>query len=142
MAKITMTPEEFADKQARNLKNAGEDIRRGIEAVQVSPGKRAASQIEKMRTNFNKAIDSGKTKAALESIDLADWKSKTIDKGIPRISAGIDNARSKVVAFAGKLFPHIESGLSQLDSMPSTTLQDNINRMVTWVNHMAKFKYR
>jgi len=142
MGKLTMSPEEFADKQARNLKNSTEDIKRGVEAVTISPGVKAAQNIDKMKLNFNNAIDSGKTKKALENIDLSDWQKKTIEKGIPRISQGIDGARDKVVAFASALFPHIRTGLQKIEGMKSLTFEDNINRMVAWARHMKTFSYK
>ena len=137
---VKVTPEEFARKQARNLKNSTEDIRRGIERVTESPTEKAAAKADKMLANITESVTSGKWANNLRKVGLDTWKKLTLDKGVPRIAAGIDGAYDKVVNFAGELIPHIERGQAQLTNMPDTTLQDNIARMVKMTEHMATFK--
>lgn len=141
MAKsITMTPNEYADKQARNLSNATADIRRGVEAVTVCPSHLTDAQLMKMKNNFNESMDSGKTKRRMHSVSLDTWKKNTIEVGISRIPAGIAKARPKVVAFAEELFAHEKEGLQKLESMPSVTFDDSLNRMTEWARHMKNFR--
>lgn len=135
-----LTPEEFQEKHARNLKGAVADMERGVKAVSVSPTLKAAEALPKMRANWLKAIDSGKMERRLKSVGLEEWKSKMINKGIPRISAGIDEAKDKVIEFAGELLPYIDTIKTKIDKMPSVTLDDNINRMTTFIRDMAKFE--
>jgi hypothetical protein len=138
MAKLT--PAEFQEKHARRLKASTEDIRNGIMRVTESPMEAAAKKKDKMRANINTALDNGKWEKGLKRVSLSDWKSKAADVGVGRISAGIDAAASKVTSFAAELLPHIDNVKSQVDKMPSTTLEDNINRMTTFVRGMAKFQ--
>ena len=63
-----------------------------------------------------------------------------IDKGIPRVAAGIDAAAPKVKAFAEELLPHIDKVQAEVKKMPDVTLEDNINRMVNFTRGMAKFQ--
>lgn len=138
MAKLT--PTEFQEKHARRLKGAASDIRSGIEKVTESPTKKAATKIEKMRQNWLAKIDDGTTKKRLEAVTLEDWKRQAINVGIGRIAQGIDGAADKVVSFAEKLLPAVDAAQSKIKAMPDLTLEDNINRMTTFIREMAKFR--
>jgi hypothetical protein len=141
MAKrITISPDQFVEKHARNLSNSTQDIRAGVEAVDKCPSHLTDQQLMKMRNNFNESMDSGKTKRRMHSVTLETWKRNTIEIGIARIPAGIAKAKDKMLAFAGELLSYEQEGLSKLESMPKVTLDDSINRMGTWVRHMANFK--
>jgi hypothetical protein len=138
MAKITAT--EFQEKHARRLKAAVEDMRRGIDRVTESPTEKAASKQDKMLTNLTAAIQSGKWAAGLKRVSLDEWKRKARDIGVNRVAAGIDAAKDKVVAFAEELLPHIDRQKAKIASMPDVTLDDNLNRMLTFIRGMADFK--
>jgi len=138
MAKLTSA--EFREKHARRLKASVEDVRRGIDRVTESPTAKAAAKQDKMLTNLTAAISSGKWAAGLKRVSLEDWKKKTRDVGVNRIAAGIDAAASKVEAFADDLLPHIDRGQEKIKAMPDVTLDDNINRMVSFTRHMSELK--
>lgn len=135
-----VTPQEAANKWSRRLGAAGEDIRRGIERVSVAPGQQAAAQQPKMRARTLEAIDSGKWARNTAAVTLPDWKRAAIDKGVPRIASGATDAEPKMAAFMSELLPAVDAAVARVDAMPSTTLDDNIARMTTFVRQMADFK--
>ena len=140
MAKIKVSAEEFAEKHARRLKGAIEDVRTGVEKVTESPTVKAASKQTKMLQNLQQSVSSGKWAAGLKRVSLEQWKQKTIDKGLGRIAAGVDEAHDKMVAFGAQLLSY-ESGLKdQVDKMPDLTIEDSINRATSWIRGMAKFE--
>lgn len=138
MAKLTA--KEFQEKHARRLKAALPDMQRGVEGVTESPTAKAAQKADKMRANMLAAIDNGKWAAGLNRVSLDEWKTKMIEKGLNRVSSGIDGAAAKVEAFAGELLPYIDKAQASVKKMPDVTLEDNINRMTSFVRDMAKFK--
>ena len=138
MAKLS--PTEFQEKHARRLKASVEDVRRGIDRVTESPTAKAAAKQDKMLTNLTSAVNSGKWAAGLNRVSLEEWKKKTRDVGVNRIAAGIDAAKDKVVSFAEDLLPHIDRGKEKIKAMSDVTLDDNINRMTTFIRHMAELK--
>ena len=138
MAKLT--PEQFQEKHSRRLKASGEDMRRGVEAVTESPTLKAVAKKEKMRANINAAIDSGKWEAGLKRVSTEDWKKAMVEKGLGRVSAGIDGAKDKVISFASELLPFQDNLKNKIKSMPDVTLEDSISRMTTFVRGMAGFK--
>ena len=138
MAKLTAA--EFQEKHARRLKASVEDVRKGIDRVVENPCEKAAAKQDKMLTNLTASVASGKWAAGLKRVSLEDWKKKARDIGVNRIAAGIDGAKTKVVAFAEVLLPHIDRQLDKIKTMPDVTLDDNINRMTTFIRGMAEMK--
>lgn len=137
MAKLT--PQQFQEKHARRLKASIEDMREGVLRVTQSPTEAAAAKKEKFRAGINAAIDDGKWERGLRRVSLEEWKDKMITKGLGRVAAGIDAAAPKVIEFASELLPFQDRLQSQIDGMPDISLEDNINRMTTWIREMAKF---
>lgn len=135
-----LTAAEFQEKHARRLKAAIPDVQKGIDRVTVNPCELAAAKQEKMISNLTESVRNGKWAAGLKRVDLNSWKKAARDVGAGRISAGIDAAKDKVIAFAGDLLAHEDRALASIASMPDVTLEDNINRMVTWSRKMAEFK--
>lgn len=138
MAKLTAS--QFQEKHARRLKGAVEDVRAGIDRVTENPCEKAAAKQDKMLTNLTAAVASGKWAKGLKRVPLEVWKKQARDVGVNRIAAGIDAAKTKVIAFAEELLPHIDRELEKIKGMPDVTLDDNINRMTSFIRGMAGFK--
>lgn len=139
MARINMTPEEFAAKQAARLKGSINEIQSGINKVTEAPTAKAAKKQDKMLAGVQAAVQSGKWAARLNSVSLEEWKKKAIEKGLGRIASGIDGAHDKVVSFASQLLPYEAALQDKISKMPDLTLEDSINRMTTFVREMSKF---
>ena len=140
MPKINMTADDVADKHARRLKGAIDDIRNGVSKVTESPTAKAAKRVDKMVAGIQAAASSGKIANRLNSVTLQEWQDKTINKGLPRIATGIDGARDKVVDFYNQLLPFEQSLSDQVGKMPDLTIEDSISRVTTWIRGMAKFQ--
>ena len=139
---VKLSPEEYAEKHARNLKASVPDIRAGVARVTESPTAKAAAQQDKMIARLQEAVASGKWAAGLRRVSLEEWKDKTLNKGVGRIAAGIDAAHDKVVAFASDLIPFENTLMGRIDAMPDLTLEDSIQRATEWIRGMAKFSRR
>ena len=137
---IRMTPEEFAEKHARRLKASIEDIRLGVERVSESPTAKAAAKQTKMLQNLTQAVQSGKWASRLNSVSLDEWKAKTINKGMGRVAAGIDEAHDKQVKFAAQLLSFEGTLKTSVDKMPDLTIEDSIGRATAWIRGMSKFE--
>ena len=137
---VKLTPEQYQKKQAQRLKAALGDMREGIERVTEAPGAKAAKAADKWHAAVSQPDVKAKWQRRVGSVTLDDWKSKMINKGLPRVSAGIDNAAPKVIKFAAELFAHQNKLLEQLKTMPDLTLEDSINRASWWIREMNKFK--
>lgn len=138
MAKLSAT--EFQEKHARRLSAATEDVRKGIDKVTVNPCELAAQKKDKMLANLTAAVSEGRWESGLRRVSLEAWKDKAKNVGVGRIASGITAAKDKVIAFAEQLLPHIDNGIAAIKKMPDLSLEDNINRMTTFIRHMAGFK--
>ena len=135
-----LTPEEYASKQARNLKNSLPDIRSGIERVSTAPGASAAAAQSRMKDNLIRSIDDGRSAAKVRGVSLEEWKTAALTKGVDRIAQGIDQAHDKQVQMAGRLLAAVDSAAQKSNALPKGTIQDSIARMTTFVEDMHKFK--
>jgi hypothetical protein len=134
-----LTAAQYQEKHARRLKASIPDITTGVAAVTVAPGGLAAAKQAKMIDRLTASVTSGKWAAKVSAVTLADWKTATTNKGIPRISGGIDGAAAKVTAFATRLLPFETTLQSTVNALPDVTLEDSIARMTAWVRGMAQF---
>ena len=138
MAKVTS--EEYYEKWGRRLKGATTDIQRGVERVTMAPGQKAAQKQQKMLTNLTESVNNGTWAKKVAAVDLPTWQSKMINKGIQRISSGVDGAHDKSVQFADKLLPHVDAGKQKIAGMADLSFQDNMQRMVAFSEHMHTLK--
>lgn len=134
--------QEYAEKWSRRLKSSTEDIRRGIGKVSEAPGVAAARQVNLMKSNLNKSIDDGTWAAQVSAVPLQEWKDAAGKKGVDRIAAGVDAASPKQAAMATALLANVDASVSEANAIPRGTLEDNINRMTTFVRGMAKRRIR
>jgi len=138
MAKLT--PQEAATKLVQNAKQAAPLIAAQVAKVTISPTAQAAQKIDKMSQKFNEAVASGKVKRGMERVSVDEWKAAMTTKGIPRIAAGLDQAKPKIEKFFGEFLPFLDTVQAKVKAMPDTTLEDSINRMTTNVREIAKFR--
>ena len=139
---VKMTDAEFVEKWGRRLKGSTEDMRKGADRVTTAPSTQAIAKKDKMKARLNEAIDNGTWQKQLQGYGLEDWKRDFKDVGVARISSGVDKAQPKMEKFAAYLIPAVTEGQSKVEKMPDLTLDDNINRMTTFVRHMSTKKYK
>ncbi len=134
--------QEYAEKWGRRMKGSTEDMRRGIERVKEAPGKMAAAQKELLKAKLIASIDDGTWERNVAGVSLADWQSKMLDKGLPRVAAGVDAAADKQVVMADKLLKAVDESVAEANRTPRGTLEDNITRMTTYARAMNKRKIK
>jgi hypothetical protein len=142
MARVRTTPDEFASLWKSRLDASTDRIKAGVEKVTEAPGIAAAAASDKFRLHIIEAIESGRWAGEVSKVTLADWKKAMLEKGIPRIRAGTTAAVPEMKEFATALFTHIDAGQRMIEDKPSVTLDDNIERMTTFIRHMSTFHWR
>jgi hypothetical protein len=136
MARVTAA--EYADKWSRRLKQATPDIQAGIKRVQVAPGVAAAQQQAAMLQNLTAAVSSGVWARRVASVSVQDWQNAALNKGVARITAGVDAATPKVAANAQALLAAVDGAVQATNMHPRGDIESNINRAVTFMREMAK----
>ncbi|GAH46256.1 unnamed protein product [marine sediment metagenome] len=93
-----------------------------------------------MLANITARVQDGTWARRVAAVPLEEWKSKMIEKGLPRVAGGIDAAKDKTTAFFAQLLPAVDAASAKVKGMPDLTIDDSINRMTTFIREMAKFK--
>ena len=134
--------QQYADLWSKRLIGSQDRIRQGIEQTSENPATKAVQAEAKFRQNLNQAIDEGRWADSLNKVTLQDWKSAALDKGLPRLSGGVQQAVNSGAQrkMAERLLQAVDSSVSSIEGMPSTTLEDNIQRMTSFVREMSKYK--
>ncbi len=140
MARLSAS--EYAEKWARRLSGASEDVKKGIGRVTEAPGVKAAANQEAMRINLNKSIDDGTWAAQTRKVSLEDWKKAAIDKGTARLASGVQAAQASQVPMAEKLLAAVDASVAEANQIKRGDLEANVQRMTTFVRGMAKRKLR
>ena len=135
-------PQAAAQKQIKRAQNSTQEYRDGVSRVTESPTAKAAQKLDKYQQGVLDALNSGKTRAALEAVSTEDWKRATLGKGASRYSSGVQDAADKIVNFHSQLSAFMAGHKAEMDRMPDATAEDRINKMVANVRGMSKFKYR
>lgn len=135
---VRVTPDQAQAKWLTRIQGATQDITNGVNNVQVAPGTKAAAQSAKWLQNVTAAQD--KWKRNVGAVSLEQWKQYMLNVGVPRVAQGAQAKQAKFGSFAQQFFPHLEQGIAKVQAMPSTTLEDNIQRAVAMMRHNASFK--
>jgi hypothetical protein len=130
-----MDPAAVATKWATNLGASTTSITAGVNAVQQAPGQSAAAQsaVWLQRLQASQA----KWERNVSAVTLQEWKNAMLNKGLPRIATGAQQAVPKMQAFMQKWLPYEQAGVAQLP--PRGTVQQNIQRAVNMMNWNAGF---
>lgn len=135
-----LTASQITDKWAANLGGSTQTIRQGVEAVQVNPAEKAIARKEAYRQGVIRAVDDGSYESGLRRVTLSGWKTAMINKGLSRIATGASEAKPKFQSFMQEFIPHLQAGLTQLESMPRGDINQNIARAVYMIQHNAEFR--
>lgn len=137
MAKAQKDPSKITEKQIRNVRNATDDIVAGVNGVTVSPTQLAADQLDKAKSNYIKAIDSGKTRRNLLAVGLEDWRERMLAK-VGNIGTGVEASAKVIEEFHRQRNEAQKSIDNELAKIPTKSLADSERRMVTQMRGMAK----
>jgi len=131
----------IVDRQIQGVAQRADKIREGIAAVTVSPGVKAADQMDKLVQNFLASVSDGSMEAALRGVDLEQWKQEAL-AGVSRIGPGMERKRAVIEQFHAALQDYQLGYTQQIDQMPSTNIEDSRARMNRNFDEMSKFKFR
>lgn len=134
-----LTVDEYTNKLVNNASNASEDYRSGVNSVTTSPTAAAAKALDKAKTNYIEAINSGRMAKKLNEVSLEQWKELTAGKGGDRYASGVTAAKEKIRKFAEKLIPYVYNVSETIAKMPSTTKEDMKQRMLKNFDMMSNF---
>lgn len=135
---VRSTSAQATQKWLTNLSGATQRMTDGANAVTKAPGLAAAAASAKWLARVTAAQQKFATNVA--AVSLQSWQNSYINIGIPRVAQGAQAKQAKVQSFMDDFLPYLTRGVATIDQMPSTTLQDGVNRAVAMINYTAKYK--
>lgn len=128
-------PNQVAADWAQRLAGSTTKMQQGAQSVQTAPGVLAARQANVWAQNT--AAAQQKFARNVQAVSLADWQQAYVQKGLPRVAQGAQQAQDKYAASMGRLLPYIDAGVRGLP--PRGNFQQNVQRMVAMATHMANY---
>lgn len=132
------TPESIQEKWATRLSGATTEIAAGIDRVTVAPGQKAAAKKDKWLQNVQASQD--KWASRVGAVSLESWKNAAKTIGVQRIASGAQAKKAKFGAFIREFSSHLDALDSKLSSMPDTTFEQRMARMVEAARHNHNFR--
>lgn len=133
-----MSPEEAAAKWASRTSAASAEYSAGVDRVTRSPGAAAAAKADKW---FNAVQESrAKWRSRVANTSLEDWKERTKTVGAQRFAGGVQASESKVAQFHREFDPFQDRVTEKVRSMPDTTLEQRLARMVEQARSTSQFR--
>jgi hypothetical protein len=126
------TPDQVAANWAARLGASTDKMQAGAQAVTVPPGQAAARQ--KAVWAQNVAASQNKWATNVAAVPLSTWQADYVNKGLPRVGTGAQNAIPKMTSFFSKLLPAIATGKSRLPARG--TYDQNKARAAAWMDYM------
>jgi hypothetical protein len=135
---VRTTSADATAKWLQNLSNAAPRMQAGAMRVTVAPGQAAAAAADKWLAKVTAA--KAKFAQRVGSVSLQDWQNAYIQIGIPRVAQGAQAKQAKFTSFLDQFLPYLQAGLTTIDKMPSTTVEDGVARASAMIRYNAKFK--
>lgn len=135
-----LSPEAAAAKWAANLGQATSGIEAQVRAVTEAPGVAAARQKALWLNRVTASAD--KWARRVSSVSLQDWQNAMIQKGIPRIASGAQQAVPKMTAFMTEFLPYVDQGVAAIRNMPKGSVDAGIARAAAMIRHNSQFVRR
>lgn len=135
---VRATAASATSKWLSNLSASTDRMKSGAEAVTTAPGQLAAAAADKWIARVTAAKQKFATNVA--AVTLQQWQQAYENIGIPRVAQGAQAKQGKVTDFMNQFLPYLQSGVAQIDKMPSNTLEDSIARATAMIRYNAKFK--
>ena len=135
---VRSDPQAATSKWLQNLSNSSAAMTAGANRVTVSPGVAAAAAADKWLARVTAAAP--KFKARVGSVTLQQWQQAYTTYGVQRVAAGAQAKQGKMLAFQQDWQTFLAANMAKIDRMPTTTLQDGINKAVAQIQLNASFK--
>jgi len=129
---------DTVDKWGKNTSTAGPYYTKGVENPKRPCIESAKAAEELYNSGVIEAISRGAFGKGLSKVSESDWKDAASGKGASRYPAGCKAGQPKFSKGMGPVLSHMQS----IDLPPAGTRgsPDNIQRAVTFMTEMAKFR--
>lgn len=133
-----LSPDAAAAKWSTNLGASTSGIEAQVRAVTEAPGVAAARQKSLWLQRVTASAD--KWARRVSSVTLQSWQDDMINKGIPRIASGAQQAVPKMTAFMADFLPYVDQGVAKVRAMPKGGVENGVARASAMIRHNAAYQ--
>ena len=130
--------DDVVKKWGSNLTASIPSITAGVNAVTEAPSARAVRKADDYLAGVIDKVD--KWKRNLGNVTLEDWRSNTINIGIPRLTTGVAKGTNKVTKFMQQWLPYEDGLKTKLAGMPKGGIEQSIARATEAIRYNAAFQ--
>jgi len=139
MAAPPAPPNQIAEKWGARFQASVDQIKQGVERVNVAPGQQAAAKADLWLQNTIAAKD--KWARNVSAVSLQSWKNSMLTYGIQNLAKGVAKGKAKYAIFQQRWQQYYNSAIAPgLASMPRGSLEQNIARAEYVMRQAAQFK--
>jgi t-SNARE complex subunit (syntaxin) len=109
--------------------SAGEDIKAGVQNTDKDQAASAIAAQELMRQRLIEALDRGDWVKGLQEAGHEKWARNMVDKGIGKITTGIDANKTEIIAKFEKVDQVGKEVRSATKNMPKGSIDDSLGRV-------------
>jgi len=137
---VKRTAQQAKSNWQTSFAGSGTRYTQGVQSVKTAPGALAAAAQDKWQTNVSSASAKQSFASKVGAVTLSAWQLAATTTGVSRLSQGATKGAPKYGAFIDGFLPKLTDIVTQVESMPSTTTQDRINRAVAYMQATNKLK--
>ena len=134
---VRSDPATAKSRWVSGMQGATEAMKRGVAAVTVSPGQKAAAAADKWLQKTTAARD--KFARRVGAVSLDQWQTAMNNYGISRVGTGATQKSDKFESFMTDFLPYLKTGVAKVEAMPKNTLSDSGARMLAMMEHNAAY---
>lgn len=141
MAQITAN--DFATRwKTRMLDPATQaKIKQGVQNPSRSWQQSTLAAMDFMSARWNESIRDGTWTNRVSNTSDAYWQRRTIDKGLPAMTNGVNNGVAAVQAFAQQFLPAVQAASAAAQALPRGGVENGVARASAFIRQMATFRY-
>lgn len=126
------------EKWKRQMAQAGEAVKQGVQTTTESPGVRAAAQKEKYGRNVMESLNNGTYERGQLSYSLQDWQQSMTGKGIGNMINGASKLDARATRALQEQLEAANQVAAQVAGMPTGTLEEGIAKAAATIRLMAQ----
>lgn len=134
-----VSPQQGADNWSTGVAGAQAKYTKGVQDTQVDVAAKAVAAQGALLANFTNAVSSGLWAQRVMARGTQYWKATTVAKAANYATGGAAGKGNYLNA-ANQLYPYQAQLQAQVQSLPSGTRSDALQRFTTWMDGMIAFK--
>ncbi len=130
--------QQSIEKWKRNMAQAGEAVKAGVNGMTETPGVKAAAQKDKYARRVAEAVNDGSYERGQLSYTISDYKDAVVKKGVSNMLTGAANLSNRAQRAMSEQLAYANTVGEIVAGMPTGTLEEGIQKSAETIRLMAQ----